>query len=303
MLPVWRVPISWDGDRRRVYRFLSCQSGMWWSYLVRGAGQPNETWQSDFTHYPPADGSDTETITWPDDHARFGLTRLGAPPHHRPDRLRNLDSTAAQHGSPASVLTDKRLRLHHPVRRRPRWPQQPQQPGNRATPPRHRPEELPPQPPTTAPGDSKLRRRADSEFTGLADETAATSALLRHQRRKLPQCHAHRDRNVDHPVHVDGMVGGRKDHRVRLHVHDAVAALRTGGGCLAPSGGTRRPGPCWTPAPRWRPLPTRDVVKQEFDQRVAAWCGQRRLGARRAGRSSLRLSEDTPNVPLPLLVT
>ena len=35
------------------------------------AAQPNETWQSDFTHWPLADGTDTEIISWLDDHARY----------------------------------------------------------------------------------------------------------------------------------------------------------------------------------------------------------------------------------------
>ena len=34
------------------------------------ADQPNQCWQSDFTHWPLADGSDTEIISWLDDHSR-----------------------------------------------------------------------------------------------------------------------------------------------------------------------------------------------------------------------------------------
>ncbi|WP_328998147.1 IS481 family transposase [Kribbella sp. NBC_00709] len=76
------------------------------SYLRFEAEQPNETWQSDFTHYPLTDGTDTETITWLDDHSRYAL-------HVSPHRhitgqivLNTFTQTAAQHGYPASVLTD-----------------------------------------------------------------------------------------------------------------------------------------------------------------------------------------------------
>ena len=43
------------------------------SYTRFEADLPNETWQSDFTHIWLADGSDTETITWLDDHSRYAL--------------------------------------------------------------------------------------------------------------------------------------------------------------------------------------------------------------------------------------
>ena len=102
------------------------------SYIRFEAAQPNETWQSDFTHYPLADGTDTETITWLDDHSRYAL-------HVSPHRhvtgqivLATFTETAAQHGYPASVLTDNgmvyttrfaggrggRNHLEHELRRR-----------------------------------------------------------------------------------------------------------------------------------------------------------------------------------------
>lgn len=37
------------------------------------ATQPNETWQSDFTHWALADGSDTEILNFLDDHSRYLL--------------------------------------------------------------------------------------------------------------------------------------------------------------------------------------------------------------------------------------
>lgn len=76
------------------------------SYLRFEAEQPNETWQSDFTHYLLADGTDTETITWLDDHSRYALHV--SPHRHITGRivLDTFTETAAQHGYPASVLTD-----------------------------------------------------------------------------------------------------------------------------------------------------------------------------------------------------
>ena len=50
------------------------------SYIRFEASQPNETWQSDFTHYRLANRTDTEIITWLDDHSRYAL-HISA--HHR----------------------------------------------------------------------------------------------------------------------------------------------------------------------------------------------------------------------------
>ncbi|WP_345455504.1 DDE-type integrase/transposase/recombinase, partial [Actinoallomurus oryzae] len=43
------------------------------SYIRFQAELPNETWQADFTHYRLADGTDTEILTWLDDHSRYAL--------------------------------------------------------------------------------------------------------------------------------------------------------------------------------------------------------------------------------------
>lgn len=70
------------------------------------ADQPNEMWQSDFTHVTLSTGQDTEVIGWLDDHSRY-LLHLTA--HHRVTGKIVTDSftTAAQtHGYPASTLTD-----------------------------------------------------------------------------------------------------------------------------------------------------------------------------------------------------
>jgi transposase InsO family protein len=76
------------------------------SYLRFEAEQPNETWQSDFTHYRLATGNDVEILTWLDDHSRYAL-HISA--HVRVTAsivLATFTDTAAQHGYPASTLTD-----------------------------------------------------------------------------------------------------------------------------------------------------------------------------------------------------
>src|SRR3954454_15300685 len=81
------------------------------SYIRFQAEQPNETRQSDFTHYrltrPDGTlGADTEIITWLDDHSRYAL-HLGAHPQiTAPIVLQTFTEAAAQHGYPATTLTD-----------------------------------------------------------------------------------------------------------------------------------------------------------------------------------------------------
>jgi transposase InsO family protein len=76
------------------------------SYIRFQAEQPGECWQSDFTHYPLTDGTGTEILTWLDDHSRYAL-RVTA--HHRvtgPIVVAAFRAAGAQHGMPASTLTD-----------------------------------------------------------------------------------------------------------------------------------------------------------------------------------------------------
>jgi transposase InsO family protein len=76
------------------------------SYLRFAAEQPNECWQSDFTHYPLAGGTGTEILSWLDDHSRYAL-RVTA--HHRvtgPIVVAQFRAAVAVHGAPASTLTD-----------------------------------------------------------------------------------------------------------------------------------------------------------------------------------------------------
>jgi transposase InsO family protein len=80
------------------------------SYVRFAAALPNECWQSDFTHYPLADGTlggtDTEILTWLDDHSRYAL-HVSA--HHRvtgPIVVNTFRQAVRAHGIPASTLTD-----------------------------------------------------------------------------------------------------------------------------------------------------------------------------------------------------
>lgn len=70
------------------------------------ADRPNELWQSDFTHVPLTDGTDTEVIGWIDDNSR---KMLHLTAHRRVTGRVVTDTfttTAAEHGHPAATLTD-----------------------------------------------------------------------------------------------------------------------------------------------------------------------------------------------------
>jgi len=76
------------------------------SYIRFQAEQPNETWQSDFTHYRLATGVDVEILTWIDDHSRYALSITA---HHRvtgPIVLQTFRAAVERNGTPFSTLTD-----------------------------------------------------------------------------------------------------------------------------------------------------------------------------------------------------
>ena len=85
------------------------------SYLRFEADQPNETWQSDFTHYRLHDpttggpGRDVEILTWLDDCSRYALSITAHARISGPIVLDTFRRTAARHGFPASTLTDNGL--------------------------------------------------------------------------------------------------------------------------------------------------------------------------------------------------
>ena len=81
------------------------------SYIRFEASMPNETWQSDFTHYrltrpDGRPGADVEVISWLDDCTRYALHITA---HHRvtgPIVTATFRQCLALHGIPASTLTD-----------------------------------------------------------------------------------------------------------------------------------------------------------------------------------------------------
>jgi transposase InsO family protein len=79
------------------------------SYIRFAAEQPNECWQSDFTHYPLASGADCEILTWLDGHSRYVLSLTAHVRVTGPAVLAAFRAAAAAHGAPASTLTDNGL--------------------------------------------------------------------------------------------------------------------------------------------------------------------------------------------------
>jgi len=102
------------------------------SYLRFAAEMPNETWQSDVTHYRLATGADTEIISWLDDHSRYALHVSAHARITAPIVVATFTQAATEQGYPASTLTDNgtvyttrfaggrggRNHLEHELRRR-----------------------------------------------------------------------------------------------------------------------------------------------------------------------------------------
>jgi transposase InsO family protein len=76
------------------------------SYLRFEADQPNECWQSDFTHYRLTDHSDAEILTWLDDCSRYALSVTAHRRVTGPIVLTAFRKAATTQGFPASTLTD-----------------------------------------------------------------------------------------------------------------------------------------------------------------------------------------------------
>jgi len=76
------------------------------SWIRFEAAAPNELWQSDFTHWRLADGSEVEILNWLDDHSRYLLActvfrRVGGD-----DVVATFTAAGDAHGWPAATLTD-----------------------------------------------------------------------------------------------------------------------------------------------------------------------------------------------------
>jgi transposase InsO family protein len=77
------------------------------AYLQRFvASQPNETWQSDFTHLRLADGSDLEVLNWLDGHSRLLLYSTAFAVVKGDHVVTSFKECANEYGIPTSTLTD-----------------------------------------------------------------------------------------------------------------------------------------------------------------------------------------------------
>ena len=119
------------------------------SYIRFEADQPNECWQSDFTHYRlvESDGSpgrDTEILTWLDDHSRFALVVTRSRPGHRSDRPGPLPRSRCNPRDSCLHADRQWHGLHHSTGR---GQGRTQRLRVRTPPSRRPPEELPAEPP------------------------------------------------------------------------------------------------------------------------------------------------------------
>jgi transposase InsO family protein len=76
------------------------------SYRRFEADQPNECWQSDFTHWQLADHSDVEIINWLDDHSRYLLASRAYRRVRGQTVITTFLAAAEAYGLPQSTLTD-----------------------------------------------------------------------------------------------------------------------------------------------------------------------------------------------------
>ena len=76
------------------------------SYRRFEASQPNECWQSDFTHWRLADGTDVEILNWLDDHSRYLLHCTAHAPVTGDIVVQTFLEACNTHGTPVSTLTD-----------------------------------------------------------------------------------------------------------------------------------------------------------------------------------------------------
>ena len=76
------------------------------SYLRFQAAQPNELWQTDFTHWRLADAADVEILTFLDDHSRLALHLSCHQPVTGRVVLTCFRDAVTDYGAPAAVLSD-----------------------------------------------------------------------------------------------------------------------------------------------------------------------------------------------------
>ncbi|MGH9044626.1 MAG: IS481 family transposase [Acidimicrobiales bacterium] len=76
------------------------------SYIRFESQLPNETWQSDITHWALADGRDVEILDFIDDHSRLVVAATCRPITKAADVVATFHDAAARFGYPASLLSD-----------------------------------------------------------------------------------------------------------------------------------------------------------------------------------------------------
>jgi transposase InsO family protein len=76
------------------------------SWIRFEAAAPNELWQSDFTHWRLADGSEVEICSWLDDHSRYLLGCTACRRVGGDDVVATFTAAGDTHGWPAATLTD-----------------------------------------------------------------------------------------------------------------------------------------------------------------------------------------------------
>ena len=148
------------------------------SYLRFQADLPNECWQSDFTHWPLADGTDTEILTWLDDHARYAISLTAHAPVTGEDVVTTLPRRGRRPRHPRLHPHRQRNGVHHPI------PARPQRLRTGTGHPGHRAEERSPEPPPN-PGQGRALP-ADPEEVARAQPPADRS----------PNCSARRFRDT-----------------------------------------------------------------------------------------------------------
>ena len=76
------------------------------SWIRFEAAAPNEVWQSDFTHWRLADGTEVEIINWLDDHSRYLLACAAFRRVAGDDVVATFTAIGDARGWPAATLTD-----------------------------------------------------------------------------------------------------------------------------------------------------------------------------------------------------
>ena len=120
---VSRATISRHPDPRRAWSPPNRRNARKSSYLRFQAAMPNETWQSDFTHYrltcpDGRPGADVEIISWLDDCTRYALHDHRPHPVTGPIVRRHLPRNRSATRHPCLHPDRQRHGLHRPARRR-----------------------------------------------------------------------------------------------------------------------------------------------------------------------------------------